>query len=156
MNREIKFRAWHPKYKKMFLVKTLDFIRNVAMVDDRRGYELAAIKVMQYTGLKDKNGKEIYEGDIIAGKEGTDNDGQTSETFAIVQPLGKYSDESIDYGSEAMGFYVTGQKTYYRATGKIDRYDLGGDYGQDSVLRYTQFAVIGNIYENPELLKGKQ
>ena len=62
--REIKFRAWDKETKKMSLYPQLGFNNSVDINEQIRccGKEL-----MQYTGLKDKNGKEIYEGDIVRG-----------------------------------------------------------------------------------------
>lgn len=73
--REIKFRAWHKDHKMMRMVVGLfwDAEQNerVELFDVHLSDEnpmwcgLEDIEIMQYTGLKDKNGKEIYEGDII-------------------------------------------------------------------------------------------
>lgn len=108
MSREIKFRAWdkHPACKGLQYVGSIE--RWLANPKD--------FVVMQYTGLKDKNGKEIYEGDIIQTRKGV----YWEIIFSRID--GKYI-----YIREISSFGLT------------DR--------QASLIK-----IVGNIYENPELI----
>lgn len=74
MNREIKFRAWHKDLKKMFKIGQITLEKGTWNFEpndrDFIGMSIPyqpSFVLMQYTGLHDKNGKEIYEGDIVQG-----------------------------------------------------------------------------------------
>jgi uncharacterized phage protein (TIGR01671 family) len=128
MSRAIKFRAWDKRSKLMSGVYE-PFRYYVEGVDDSFVFQDCEIpinssdlEIMQYTGLKDKNGKEIYEGDIVSGRFGIN-------TFVIPQEMKMLHTG----GASNMSCY-------------------GWDFnGYDA----TQVEVIGNIFENPELLKSK-
>ena len=88
-------------------------------------------KIMQYTGLKDKNGsgKEIYEGDIVEYEWRT---GNGKERFVV-----EWDDKQ--HGFDCLVDFLGGVKS-----------DLPGSIGGE--LKPLQYKIIGNIYENPELL----
>lgn len=121
--REIKFRAWDKKRKRMIYKCVVEFYssggRAVEELDIDKKIQRRIIKseVIQYTGLKDKNGVEIYEGDIIK----TEDKINKKDRFWIVT-------WGYDYGWS--GFNVDKE---------LSKHD----------------EVIGNIYENPELVEGK-
>lgn len=63
--RKIKFRSWLKNQKKMIYPYVLDFLHNTWVADKDLYGSFDEIEFMQFTGLCDKNGKEIYEGDIV-------------------------------------------------------------------------------------------
>ena len=126
--REIKFRAWL-KYKKEmvdnarpdFFSKQLHYLRdNSAGGKDVLGVSTEDIELMQYIGLKDKNGKEIYEGDIVTLHNG------------------KYK---VIFNSKEARFVLNDAF-----------FDMDIPFTNNNNER---MEIVGNIYENPELLGDK-
>ncbi len=127
--REIKFRAWH-KEKKCWLDTVHvygDSSWSGSIIEPRGeidGYDERECELMQYTGLKDKNGKEIYEGDIIKSCN------QYIENITA----------SVMWNDNCARFVIDSESPM-----------MNFIYGAN----LNRLEVIGNIYENPELLKGK-
>jgi len=134
--REIKFRIWDKKVK-CFFMPNLKVIKS-GKDTFTFGFSEAPIDnypLMQYTGLKDKNGKEIYEGDIVVGKA----EGEPFKS-AVRYVDGYFSNCSV------MGrdWY-----DYLEDMQRIDNIKRDIPINKDG----ADVVVIGNIYENPELLK---
>lgn len=130
MGREIKFRAWDTETKEM----SYDFLNKQWL---RVCIESPYVELMQYTGLKDKNGREIYEGDIVT--------------------LNVPDDECVEVGNGWMdtvinkGFKMTGVVRFLYSSWFLDESDGKGcplDFDSKQSI-----DICGNIYENPELLE---
>jgi uncharacterized phage protein (TIGR01671 family) len=117
-DRIIKFRAWDRESKKMLMDV---WVNNFAVSPDFISLSNEDYIPMQFTGLRDKNGKQIYEGDIVADEEGKRG--------------------VVEY--EAPEFIA------------MDTHGSKDDCaGCLNVMVFPNSCeVIGNIYENPELLK---
>ena len=107
--REIKFRAWDKVCKHILRQKDNWRVYLNGGVSINNVWSTTNLILMQFTGLKDKNGKEIYEGDICSHPD--------QKTKSI---------EFSPFGGWLVGFYIGTNPCY--------------------------LEVIGNIYENPELI----
>jgi uncharacterized phage protein (TIGR01671 family) len=147
MLREIKFRAWNTQSKMMVDLKSI----TPMALDEKLEIDglfipfTETLKLMQYAGLKDKNGKEIYEGDIV---KFNNNDIDLSQICFGEFPV--YDMETEEVTDTAHGWYA---KVIF--TDGLSRLE---PFCYDRVIN-TQWIgtldieVIGNIYENPELLE---
>ena len=113
--REIKFRAWDKENKEMVEVELLG--KRILLIKNGEWENIEDFEVMQYTGLKDKNGHEIYEGDIVRC-----------------------------YG----GAYWNGIYEYNYVIEVRDIRDL------NEIVHSENVEILGNKYENPELLEGEE
>lgn len=154
----LKFRAWMKSLKWMCDVTNISFdskFVDICQQGDIERYtemsvEFDEIELMQSTGLKDKNGKEIFEGDVL-----------------------KFNDEWAEYCHEG---YVDGSVEGINYA-EVERGEACFEFGktkysdsslfilmEDEHLNFKdfiknedfEFEIIGNIYENPELLEDKK
>ena len=133
MNREIKFRAWDKHINKMYPVNVLGIYDNCSWqhgfgyfhnTQDWYGEEGFVIDpiLMQFTGLTDKNGEEIYEGDILQ--------------WVSSNPFSKGEVRNVQVNYVQAQFWCQGTIGVYLA----------------ELLSNEKCKIIGNIYENPELI----
>lgn len=129
-----KYRVWLTDLDQMLRVKALVFEKDKTRCICGYSFDFYLenenATIMQSTGLIDKNGKEIFEGDVIS----------------------TYTDNLVIKRDNLLGFYVeVGEKrNYFAETVDIEYLDLfAKDFG-------VAVEIIGNIYENPELLEVKE
>jgi uncharacterized phage protein (TIGR01671 family) len=140
MQREIKFRAWDKRTRKMVdagfhiigETTAFDLLYQYGMEHKRKNepglLRLNSFVIMQYTGLKGKNGKEIYEGDILK--------------FAVYNAIGK-----VIWDDRYFSWWI---KLLHRPSDNAQDISLFDAY--TSVGWEDSIEIIGNIYENSELL----
>ena len=125
--REIKFRVWVQEIDKMYYPQDLHSQISLSFIGKIRNYNLLIADefdnsksiLMKFTGLKDKNGKEIYEGDIFESPSGI--------LFYVLWYKDGWCYNNVDDSPN----HISGRLS------KIAEY----------------WKVIGNIYENPNLIK---
>lgn len=121
MNREFEFRAWLTKYNKMVKIYSWNIWQEYFMCSEYDSeFYLEETPIMQYTGLKDKNNKEIYEGDIVTLHNS------------------KYK---VIFNSKEARFVL-----------RDDEFEMNIPFTNNNNER---MEIIGNIYENPELMEDK-
>lgn len=166
MSREIKFRVlidyriyYQDEYdaysdnltsidicKKTITITSFYNYENVYRFEDEK------VKLMQYTGLKDKNGKEIYEGDILLS---------SNENGTFLQLIG-FGDSDREYDSILKGFKIINGYTLENDDYEIieckpltqelvKKYDIPVIEKENIIM--DGWWVIGNKWENPELMK---
>ena len=127
----LKFRVWDKELKAMFELKSLVFTLNLATIASKndlfpsRTRSFDDIIFMQSTGLLDKNGKEIFEGDIVEWEH--------KDTGQLVRGVVKYDTE--------LGFWGMTDARF-------------NDLKAVGYLANQKVTVLGNIFENKELVEG--
>ncbi len=131
MNREIKFRAWDKILKRTREVSCVNFFDELVILDETNyGHvtqKISDVELMQFTGLLDKNGKEIYEEDIVEW----------------------HPDYDLKEGGKAV---IVWDKDQWCPSS--EKTGASGYYGYDGrEFQWEDLEIIGNIYENPDLIK---
>lgn len=124
--RELKFRAWGKNIKEYLSQDGVEpYAYTLKDISDGLIYDIDGFIIEQCTGIKDKNGKEIYDGDVIREK---------------------WYDSVVHMGRDRIGeieYFCDGFVCWFRGSAFVG---LG-------MFPTKNIEVIGNIHENPELLK---
>jgi len=138
--REIKFRAWDGQFKNMYYGSlSQDRWYSLTGFLDVSSGGIEGLEVMQFTGLKDKNGTEIYEGDILRIPAVDDWENINFNCFEVFFHDG---DANSDYN---IGYSISRM----HCIGSV----CGGYTPSFNPKTVSKMIVIGNIHQNHELLK---
>lgn len=139
--RTIKFRVYSTYERQMIYEDLYDYLSIDSNGQLNNSAGLGEFHIMQFTGLHDKNGKEVYEGDVVRILY-TDWASKTNEKMS----LDDYKKSISHFG------YVVYDNAEYSINIKSKKYN---DYYNSSIHHGThgEIEIIGNIYENPELLE---
>ena len=134
-----KYRAWDKKKKCMSYGNFMWHLTFDGIVRDTEGKEAKQIIPLEYTGLKDRNNVEIYEGDLVE-KYKWDDMGH-SQRLIIVEVIFYRPDR--EFGS-----------FLFKEIKVLKRFEGNERMMMEEIYRVSkEDKVIGNIYENPKLLK---
>ncbi|WP_241473795.1 YopX family protein [Mycolicibacterium neoaurum] len=136
MSREIKYRAWDTIHHEMIPDSTINLQRAYSGMFRSGGNWIP----LEYIGLTDLNGVEIYEGDVVEKKQG--------------RHIWRYKVVRSDYFKTLEG-QTFWRNFYFDNNPDINDYRFGDTFTDDGGCNLPTLAkgiVIGNIYENPELL----
>lgn len=133
--REIKFRAWSKEFKMMSEVFTLAQLIGKKVVN----MDFVNTIFIQYTGLQDRNKKEVFEGDIVKWGDHCEFCRENPVRIAEVK------------FSPSIQFHAYNVKTRYENAGYVI-FDYGNFAYKDTK---HHLEIIGNIYSNPELINNK-
>jgi len=161
--REIKFRAWDRRLKKIVYLDRRTFLHidtsGWYFTNDKNtnGEEIIPTcydnsYLLQYTGLKDKNGKEVYEGDVLL----RERDGESQHSQPAEGNVHVYDYYVVEWKNQGFNF----------RSRKVEVQNFNGKpwmtYESDNPMTFHNWLnkepnisgleIIGNVYENPELL----
>lgn len=146
-----RYRAWDKEFKEMVQVDALVFDEQIIKATYKNGNvvkeDLKNYVLMQSTGLKDKNGKEIFEGDVLKFNDSWDDCCYEGYVDGEIEGV-----NYVEIQSESTGFifcktkYPDSSLFYYANEEHLTFQEILTDSD-------FEFEVIGNIYENPELLE---
>ena len=137
----IKFRAWDSYQNKMYEwdeICKMDSDESLTLTNLLNGF-IDHIKPLQFTGLKDKNGVEVFENDIVEMRSEYGNSDDDYRDFDLT-----YTGRIVVLPS--LGVCIRNPKIFNHITGETSTYS-----GYKTIAAYRS-VKIGNIYENPELL----
>lgn len=142
-NREIKFRAWVDNFNPNQVVPQMIYQpgitnNNLPILSVFDGHYVDIL--MQYTGLKDKNGKEIYEGDIITGHFGDEDD--YDDPTPEIKMTG-----IVEYNYDGFILMVIQKMSDENRVGMANWFSF-----IEETDIFKDIEIIGNIYENPNLI----